>query len=68
MEELRIDVWYGKRQRFGHNGLPQQWINVLGRVRGPGGEPGLLAERRSESAPRRPDKEYTRCQNNPTSS
>ena len=32
---MRIDVWYGKRQRFGFNGLPQQWVNVLGRVRGP---------------------------------
>jgi hypothetical protein len=35
MEKPAIDVWYGKRQRFGLNGLPQQWVNVLGRVRGP---------------------------------
>jgi hypothetical protein len=35
MAELGIDVWYGKHQRFGRNGLPQQWINVLGRVHGP---------------------------------
>ncbi len=28
----RIDVWHGKRQRFGHLGLPQRWINVLGAV------------------------------------
>jgi hypothetical protein len=35
MDELAIDVWYGKRQSFGRNGLPQQWINVLGRVYGP---------------------------------
>ncbi len=27
-----IDVWYGKRQRFGHLGLPQRWINILGSV------------------------------------
>jgi hypothetical protein len=37
MAELKIDVWYGRRQRFGHNGLPQQWVNVLGRVYGPVG-------------------------------
>ena len=36
MAELGIDVWYGTRQRFGHNGLPQQWVNILGRVYGPG--------------------------------
>ena len=28
----QIDVWHGKRQRFGHLGLPQRWINVLGAV------------------------------------
>ncbi|MFC1715875.1 hypothetical protein ACFL6S_19555 [Candidatus Poribacteria bacterium] len=27
-----IDIWYGDEQRFGHLGLPQRWINVLGRV------------------------------------
>lgn len=27
-----IDVWYGYEQSFGHNGNPQKWINVLGRV------------------------------------
>lgn len=30
--DLSIDVWYGKKQRFGHNGNPQRWINVLGRL------------------------------------
>lgn len=28
----RIDLWHGKRQRFGHLGLPQRWINILGAV------------------------------------
>lgn len=27
-----IDVWYGQKQRFGHLGEPQRWINVLGNV------------------------------------
>lgn len=31
---LRIDVWYGQRQRFGYSGNPQRWINVLGRLAG----------------------------------
>ena len=48
MAELKIDVWYGKHQRFGHNGLPQQWVNVLGRVHGPVETPRLLAERRPQ--------------------
>ncbi|NJN84575.1 MAG: hypothetical protein HC802_21335 [Caldilineaceae bacterium] len=30
----QIHLWYGKRQRFGHVGRPQRWVNVLGRVRG----------------------------------
>ncbi|QDV22480.1 family 16 glycoside hydrolase [Aureliella helgolandensis] len=33
-QPLSIDVWYGSRQRFGHQGNPQRWINVLGRLRG----------------------------------
>jgi hypothetical protein len=28
----QIDIWYGKSQHFGKNGIPQKWINVLGRV------------------------------------
>jgi hypothetical protein len=32
---LRIDVWYGPRQPFGRAGLPQRWVNILGRVYGP---------------------------------
>ena len=27
-----IDIWYGDEQRFGHLGVPQRWVNVLGRV------------------------------------
>ena len=30
-----IDVWYGSTQNFGHNGNPQEWVNILGRVSGP---------------------------------
>ncbi|MCI0537333.1 MAG: hypothetical protein L0Z50_19125 [Verrucomicrobiales bacterium] len=28
----RIEIWYGNRQRFGHLGEPQRWVNVLGSV------------------------------------
>lgn len=31
-ETPRIDIWYGRRQRFGHLGLPQPWLNLLGSV------------------------------------
>lgn len=27
-----IDVWYGPRQHFGRQGLPQPWVNILGSV------------------------------------
>jgi len=27
-----IELWYGDKQHFGHLGIPQRWINVLGRV------------------------------------
>ena len=27
-----IDIWYGDKQHFGHLGIPQRWINVLGCV------------------------------------
>lgn len=30
--QTMIDIWYGDEQRFGHLGLPQRWINILGRV------------------------------------
>lgn len=32
---MMIDIWYGNHQRFGHIGLAQRWINILGRVRSP---------------------------------
>jgi hypothetical protein len=32
---LAIDAWYGPRQRFGHLGTPQRWVNVLGTVSDP---------------------------------
>lgn len=28
-----VDVWYGPRQRFGHLGVPQRYLNILGNVR-----------------------------------
>jgi hypothetical protein len=31
---MQITLWYGHAQRFGHLGLPQRWINVLGTVTG----------------------------------
>lgn len=27
-----IDIWYGDEQHFGHLGIPQRWINILGNV------------------------------------
>ncbi|MFC1504848.1 hypothetical protein ACFL6D_05475, partial [Spirochaetota bacterium] len=30
-----IDVWYGNTQYFGQIGMPQQWINILGKVTDP---------------------------------
>ncbi len=27
-----IDIWYGDTQTFGQNGIPQQWVNILGHV------------------------------------
>ncbi|MFN2137272.1 MAG: InlB B-repeat-containing protein [Candidatus Promineifilaceae bacterium] len=32
-----IEVWHGDSQIFGQNGTPQQWVNILGNVRDPGG-------------------------------
>jgi hypothetical protein len=32
-----IDVWYGANQNFGHVGIPQRWINILGNVSDPDG-------------------------------
>jgi len=30
-----FDIWYGDSQTFGQNGIPQQWVNILGNVSGP---------------------------------
>jgi uncharacterized repeat protein (TIGR01451 family) len=27
-----INVWYGNNQTFGQNGVPQQWVNILGNI------------------------------------
>jgi len=27
-----IEVWYGPHQDFGQHGVPQEWVNILGRV------------------------------------
>jgi hypothetical protein len=32
-----INVWYGDNQSFGQNGIPQQWVNILGNVSAPSG-------------------------------
>lgn len=32
-----IDVWYGSSQKFGHNGIPQHYVNILGSVSDPAG-------------------------------
>lgn len=31
-DESSIDIWYGDVQRFGKQGRPQRWVNVLGNV------------------------------------
>ncbi len=31
-DDVVVDFWYGPRQSFGHLGVPQAWINVLGDV------------------------------------
>ena len=33
-----INIWYGDHQRFGFNGHPQRWVNILGDI----GRPDLL--------------------------
>lgn len=30
--EMTIDIWYGNAQKFGREGNPQQWVNILGNV------------------------------------
>lgn len=36
-ERPTINVWYGSAQCFGHLGIPQRWVNVLGSVSNPEG-------------------------------
>lgn len=60
LEELRfsteglpiIDVWYGDRQSFGRNGVPQRWVNILGNVRDDDGIASLTYS--VDSGPQRP--------------
>jgi len=33
----RVNLWYGNYQTFGTNGVPQQWVNILGNVTSPVG-------------------------------
>jgi hypothetical protein len=33
----QVNLWYGNYQTFGANGVPQQWINILGNVTSPVG-------------------------------
>src|SRR5215472_3671429 len=28
----QVNLWYGNYQTFGANGVPQQWVNILGNV------------------------------------
>jgi hypothetical protein len=38
-----IELWHGRRQRFGQGGVPQRWVNLLGTVHGgDGGRPVRL--------------------------
>ncbi|NIO70361.1 MAG: hypothetical protein GTN71_15375, partial [Anaerolineae bacterium] len=32
-----INIWYGSHQVFGHIGIPQDWVNILGNVSDPDG-------------------------------
>ena len=32
-----FNIWYGDNQNFGKNGIPQQWVNILGNVSAPSG-------------------------------
>ena len=31
-EPVRINLWYGEEQTFGHLGTPQRWVNILGNI------------------------------------
>lgn len=47
-----IDVWYGDTQHFGQPGVPQKWINILGRVH-PGDGLAALEYALNGAAPRK---------------
>jgi hypothetical protein len=32
-----FNMWYGDNETFGQNGIPQQWVNILGNVSAPSG-------------------------------
>ena len=34
-EPIRINLWYGEEQNFGHLGTPQCWVNILGNISAP---------------------------------
>jgi four helix bundle protein len=36
-KEPTFNIWYGNNQTFGQNGIPQQWVNILGNVSSPQG-------------------------------
>jgi hypothetical protein len=36
-----INVWYGDNQTFGQNGIPQEWVNIMGNVSSPRGVASL---------------------------
>lgn len=47
-----IDVWYGDEQHFGRIGVPQKWVNILGRV-SPGDGLASLQYSLNAAAPKR---------------
>ena len=36
-----VNIWYGPEQTFGHIGIPQRWVNILGNVSDPDGVESL---------------------------
>jgi hypothetical protein len=45
-----IDIWYGSDQTFGYLGLPQVWVNLLGKVTDPDGVKSLTYSLNGASA------------------
>ena len=48
---LKIDLWYGDEQHFGQHGLPQKYINILGRASSPAGISSVRWGLRGEMRP-----------------